>query len=508
MKKIFALFLLMLTFISTQGATFKLYATYDVVGNGNTNISYDASTYTFTISGKNSNTYQILGFQAGTLNKYETLHLNISAKNGTVNVLFVDNTQASSNQIRVTKEITATGGTTINLSDISYRSAINEIRITGERSTDVSTPYTFTLDPSTVYLESAEYTESMTITTTLNSSSTYATPFQWIANPGASQTDYTTALTNNFGQSKSNDVLFGYSSGNAISKACINLVGYDRAFVTLASVSAGPLRFLNESSSNTAIEPQDKATQATWNATVPYKYCTTLKVGSNAAMNVTSIDYIKEYDAASTVAFNIAASTSSAVAYDRSFTAGQKSTVCLPFALTAEEVSAAGTFYTLSSVSDGTLTFTEVETTEAYKPYIFVAKTTGTPFSSMSNKAIPATAANNTTKGNYTFTGTLSASTDVASFGTAVYGFSSSDGSFKKAGTGVSINAFRAVIVGPAAAARSLNAIYNDGETTTVKIINNNGVRNQQEYYNMQGQCVGRPTKGLYIKNNRKVLVK
>lgn len=148
------------------------------------------------------------------------------------------------------------------------------------------------------------------------------------------------------------------------------------------------------------------------------------------------------------------------LSYNRSFKEGIRSTVCLPFALTAEEAAAAGTFYELSGVNAaGTeLEFTNVTSsgTTAYKPYIFEAKEDGTPFSTYSSKTIAATpnalTFDGTTVGDYTLTGVLTGSSDVAADndGKKVYGWSANsgeEGTFVKVGTGVSIYPFRAYIV-------------------------------------------------------------
>ena len=511
MKKIIFLFAILLAAAGAKveaQTAFRLQSTFDVVGNGNTNISFDASTNTFTISGYNSNTYQILGFQKGKLLKYKTLHYNVSEKNGKVQLLFLEG-----NNIKRTIEITETGAKTLDVSTLDYKSTIDEIRITGARSeSEYSQSYTFKLDPASVYLEGDAVSERMTITTTINSSSTYATPFQWVKDPGESQTNMTGTPTNGFGSSTaSGNVLFGYSTSNSTSNGCINLTGYDRAVVTLNEASSGILRFLNESSHNSAIEPQPKS-GTTWEADIPFYYCTSMKIGT-AAMTVNSIDFIMEHDAASTTAFNIAPSASSAINYDREFTVGQASTVCLPFSLTSAEIADMGNFYYLNNVtSAGELQFNKASNPSAYTPYLFVPKKEK-PFASLTGKAIesPSGKSLQTSKqsGTWIFKGTLAKVADVASSNNSntVYGWVSSDGSFKKAGSGVSINAFRAYIIGPASATARLNVVFSDDETTGIEPLNREPLTVNQTY-NLQGQRVSEGHKGLVIKNGKKMIVK
>lgn len=199
--------------------------------------------------------------------------------------------------------------------------------------------------------------------------------------------------------------------------------------------------------------------------------------------------------------------TATSASYDRTFTAGIRSTVCLPFALTAGEAAAAGTFYELSGVNGaGTeLTFTNVTSsgTTAYKPYIFEAKADGTPFSDYSSKSIAATPATFTgaTVEGYTLTGVLAGSSDVAADneGKTVYGWSGNsgqEGTFVKVGTGVAINPFRAYVVydGGVSSPARIAARFVGGSVTGI-----NEVPEAQNVLNPDGK---------YIENGKIVIVK
>ena len=156
--------------------------------------------------------------------------------------------------------------------------------------------------------------------------------------------------------------------------------------------------------------------------------------------------------------------TATAASYNRSFTAGQASTICLPFALTAEEVAAAGTFYELTAYSAGTLTFTEVTETEAYKPYLFKAKSAN-PFSSYSGKTIGATPADlSVTVGDATMTGTMARQSVNGK-----YGWNSASGDFSKATSdAVTIDPFRAYITIDGNEAR-MATLFIDKSATGIK---------------------------------------
>ena len=56
--------------------------------------------------------------------------------------------------------------------------------------------------------------------------------------------------------------------------------------------------------------------------------------------------------------------------------------------------------------------------------------------------------------------------------------------------------------------APALTAIFDDGNTTGINAVKNAQFTENGEYYNLAGQRVAQPTKGLYIVNGRKVVVK
>ena len=194
-------------------------------------------------------------------------------------------------------------------------------------------------------------------------------------------------------------------------------------------------------------------------------------------------------------------------AYTREFTAGQKSTVWLPFELSGSDVTSAGTFYELASVSDGTLHFNEVSSVEAYKPYVFVPAGSGTvtPFSGMKTKTIVAPKACSYTVDGYTFVGAMS---DIKAPLNA-YGWNSTNGTFSKvtAANAVDVDPFRGYITynGGSGEAR-LNVIFDD-ETSGIETMSREPLTVNQTY-NLSGQRVSQPTKGLYVVNGKKVVVK
>lgn len=104
-----------------------------------------------------------------------------------------------------------------------------------------------------------------------------------------------------------------------------------------------------------------------------------------------------------------------------------------------------------------------------------------------------------TFKGNYS---------EISGDGTTMYGLSGSTGAapvFRPIGTGAKIGAYRAYFTGLTAAA---TARFFDGETTKIGTINANGEIEVGTVYNLAGQRVQNPTKGIYIINGKKVVLK
>lgn len=212
------------------------------------------------------------------------------------------------------------------------------------------------------------------------------------------------------------------------------------------------------------------------------------------------------------------------LSYDRTFTVGQVSTVCLPFALTAAEVTAAGSFYQLKSFDNGEnsakVTFEPVTTTIAYRPYLFVAKT-ATPFIALSDKTIKESTGllHKHTVDGVSFVGVLERTTVISNSQNSYYGFSG--GKYKKAGTttGASFNPFRAYLEVSTAASGAKDFFDVDYENITgIKTMHNEEciMQNDSAVYDLQGRKVNENANaqlstlkpGVYIINGKKILLK
>lgn len=211
----------------------------------------------------------------------------------------------------------------------------------------------------------------------------------------------------------------------------------------------------------------------------------------------------------------VVAGTYDNVTLKRQFAEGWN-TVCLPF--TVNDVEAFfGTnakAYEFSGYNDnGNLSFNKVTTLTACYPYIVYVPAAITEDIELKDITIDASAwytrKTNSSNAAVYFRGTYApvaagawtknADTDV------IYGLNGNK--LQKAGAAASIKGFRAYFDVPAAAEGRL-AISFDGETTGIATIKADGSLEIEGAYNLNGQRVAAPQKGLYIVNGKKVVIK
>lgn len=391
---------------------------------------------------------------------------------------------------------------------------IDRICIAGESN---ETGGFLVLKPADVTL-STDDIETLTVTTTLDKNSDVNAPFQWYKTTasGAEALTHTSGISNNFGKSDWGGVLFGYSKDNNESNGYINLNGYSALRVNINNFDSSKntkFRALDRNGTTVHIPMTGNETLVTFSL----DRCTSLKDdwGTAGAQNFTSIDFIGEYQAVNTESrFDIAASKDSKVSYDRNFTQDQPSTICLPFALTTEELAKVGKAYSLSAVSGSKATFTPVTAIEAYKPYLLIPSASGKlleEIAATKDIANAPTEAETSVSGSYSFVGTLQAKESVKQEGMEIYGFSASQGKFVHAGANASIKAFRAYISVPStalstAASRSIDIDF--GGTTGINEIQNAHSSSAAATYNVAGKRVGKNYKGVVISNGKKMIQK
>lgn len=368
-----------------------------------------------------------------------------------------------------------------------------------------------TIMPADVTLETDDI-ETLTVTTTVDANSSINTPFQWYKGTELR----TQGVENNFGKT-GGSVLWGYSSGNSVDNGYFSLNGYSALRVKVNNFNADKnttFRVLSADNNHAVISMTGAETLASFNVSK----CTSLKSSAYNTVveqEITSIDFIGEYQAINTESpFDIAASKGSNVSYDRTFTQNQPCTVCLPFALTAEELANVGKAYTLSAVSGSKATFTPAAAIEAYTPYLLIPSADGKLLEEIAAAKdiadVPAEA-KTSVSGGYSFVGTLQAETSVKKDGMEVYGFSASEGKFVHASDKASIDAFRAYISVPTtalstAASRSIDLDF--GGTTGINEIQNAHSSSAQATYDVAGKRVGKNYKGVVISNGKKMIQK
>lgn len=367
-----------------------------------------------------------------------------------------------------------------------------------------------TLRPTDVTLATDDI-ETLTITTTVDANSDINTPFQWYK--GAELR--TVPVENNIGKT-GGSVLWGYGFNNSEDEGYFNLNGYSALLVKVNNFDAAKnktFRVLSADKNNAVITMTGDETLVPCSVAK----CTSLKsaLGNSLEQEITSIDFIGEYQAVNKESrFDIAASKGSNVSYDRIFTQGQPCTVCLPFALTAEELANVGKAYTLSAVSGSRATFTPAAAIEAYTPYLLIPSADGKLLEKIAadkDIADVPSGAKTSVSGGYSFVGTLQAKESVKQEGMEVYGFSASDGKFVHAGANASIDAFRAYISVPStalstAASRSIDLDF--GGTTGINEIQNAQSSSAAATYDVAGKRVGKNYKGVVVSNGKKKIQK
>lgn len=474
-------------------------------------VVYDAATGKFEWKAQWGNLVTMFDNLQGQASKYKHLKLKIGAPSGQYRLIFYTDLAYKENIVKVMEA--SDTNVDIDLSTLGLGEKtlddITRICIAGQGDGG-----SLTILPSDVTLETDDI-ETLTVTTTLDENSDVNAPFQWYKTTDSGAEAISGGISNNFGKSEWSGVLFGYSSDNKEINGYINLNGYSVLRVNINEFDSSKKTKFRALADN----GQVYITMTGNETLVPFSLdrCTSLKDdwGNVGAQNFTSIDFIGEYQAVNTESpFAIAASKGSNISYDRNFTQGQPCTVCLPFALTAEELANVGKAYTLSAVSGSKATFTPVTAIEAYKPYLLIPSADGKLLENIAATKdiadVPAEA-KTSVSGSYSFVGTLQAKKSVKTEGVEVYGFSASEGKFVHASDKASIDAFRAYISVPStalstAASRSIDLDF--GGTTGINEIQNAQSSSAAATYDVAGKRVGKNYKGVVISNGKKMIKK
>lgn len=468
--------------------------------------TYDVETGKFEWTTSTNNWMNLFTNLNGQLSKYKHLKINLTEATHGYRLLFY---KGNENVIKVMAETETDVNldlTQLELKDGWTIDDIDRICISGLDGNG-----TLTLKPADVTLETDDI-ETLTVTTTVDANSDINTPFLWYKGSELRNDP----VTNNIGKT-GDAVLWGYGSNNDEAHGYFNLNGYSALLVKVKNFDATKttaFRVLSPDNGPVTITMTGDETLVPCSVSK----CTSLKssaYNTNVEQEITSIDFIGEYQAINTESpFAIAASTGSKVSYDRNFTMNQPCTVCLPFALKAEELATVGKAYTLSAVSRSKATFTPVEAIEAYTPYLLIPSANGKLLENIAVTKditdVPAEA-KTSVSGSYSFVGTLQAKESVKTEGKEVYGFSAKDGKFVRASDKASIDAFRAYIsvptaALPTAASRSIDIDF--GGTTGINGIQNAQSSSAQATYDVAGKRVSKSYKGVVVRNGKKMIQK
>ena len=224
-----------------------------------------------------------------------------------------------------------------------------------------------------------------------------------------------------------------------------------------------------------------------------------------------------------TIPENVVYETATTGGLKRSFPASQKSTVCLPFALSEEQVTAVKEKgceveqFSGYNASKSSVSFEAVSAMTANTPYLVTvtAAEAQTLFDGLTDVDADLSAGPvDVPQGDMTFKGSYEKTTISSDDNTTYYAYDASDGAFVRVGSNATVIPYRAYLAlsGTASAAR----LVIDDKATGIDNVNVNGNDNDndndnkiEEYFNLQGRRITRPVgKGLYIKGNRKYVGK
>lgn len=477
---------------------------------GGSDASYNEETGKFGWSTTSNNMMDLFRNLQGQVSKYKHLKIQLSEATHGYRLLFYKGNDNVVKHMQDTDTAVDLDLTTLELKEGWTINDIDRICIAGS---DANAEGSLTIMPDDVTLETDDI-ETLTVTTTVDANSSINTPFQWYNGTEPR----TQEVENNFGKTGEEIyVLWGYNNNNSEAEGYFNLNGYSALLVKVNNFDVAKnasFRVMSADTKHAVITMTGNETLVSFSVAK----CTSLK--SNPAwekveQEITSIDFIGEYQAVNTESrFDIAASKGSKVSYDRTFTKDQPCTICLPFALTADELAKVGNAYTLSAVSGSTATFTPATAIEAYKPYLLIPSADGKLLEEIAaTKVITAVPdeAKTSVPGSYSFVGTLQAKESVKQKGMEIYGFSASKGKFVHVGADASIKAFRAYIAVPSqalstAASRSIDIDF--GGTTGINEIQNAQSSSAAATYDVAGKRVGKNYKGVVICNGKKMIQK
>lgn len=189
--------------------------------------------------------------------------------------------------------------------------------------------------------------------------------------------------------------------------------------------------------------------------------------------------------------------------YSRTLSADTYGTIVLPFTPDAETLKGY-TFYELTDVETNALTFDEVSSPVAGKPYVVTSDGTATKMGAEAESTVVIEPAATEVDG-WTMTGTYDSVvfTDTDELANL---YCISGNQFKQATSKLTMNPFRAYFVGDGSV-NSITLRGDDGTTNIISLNSQSSILNSP-LYDLQGRRVEHAEQGIYIQNGKKLLVK
>ncbi len=209
-----------------------------------------------------------------------------------------------------------------------------------------------------------------------------------------------------------------------------------------------------------------------------------------------------------------AAASNVHVTLTRTLKANKWNTIVLPFDMTAEQITntfGAGTLIAqMTGISGTTVTFSkEVTSMNAHEPYLIFVRS---DFSSgtINNVTITAGTPEKTSVSGIDLIGSYNALTEIPySNNTDSYYFISNNELYRSSTSDShdTMRGTRAYFKVPGATAARLAFVIDDEETTGLQQVATESQQQSAVFYDLQGRRVKTPTKGLYIKNGKKIIM-
>ena len=189
--------------------------------------------------------------------------------------------------------------------------------------------------------------------------------------------------------------------------------------------------------------------------------------------------------------------TAANASYELTVTDAKASTLVLPF---AAALPTDVTAYTLNyTAGNNVVKATATDAIAANTPVLINAEAGNYTFTAADAAIAPATAQQGALTGVYATTNVPAGFYILWKNASNVVGFYEANSS--------TVAAYRAYLTADGAGAPSLSIVFDESETTAINMVHGEGVM-VNGYYNLAGQRVSKPQKGLYIVNGKKVVMK